>query len=240
MHSCDRPVPRRYCSDRVPPAQQITLGGWDLHVFRYRAQRIEVTQLPIHPSIAALGINPVGTVTNRAREIVFRALQNGWSGPPFDPRLLAQQQGISVVPTSGEHDARIVPAKGSRFRIEYNPARPPYRINFSIAHEIAHTLFPDCGEQVRHRLSRKRISATESQLETLCDIAAAEMLMPIGTFPTLASESLNIERAIALQNEYQVSIEAIVYRLARLSHQHVMAFCCTQIERGPAAGCFRA
>lgn len=194
-----------------------------------------------HPSIIALGNDkdPVETILQRARSVVLTAIQNGWSGPPFDPAALAQQLNIAVAASEEVDDARTVPSSGGRLRIDYNPHKPSYRINFSLAHELAHTLFPDCREQIRHRLTRSQMSADDIQLETLCNLAAAEMLMPIGSCTELASEKLSIDRVLALQGQYQVSAEAVIYRLVRLSRRPVVAFCCSRVERGPKKGHYR-
>ena len=81
----------------------------------------------------------------------MRALDSGWSGPPFDPITLATEHlKLKVVATDEVREARTVP-DGSVGRIEYNPNRPRERRRYSIAHEIAHTLFPDYAKRVRHR-----------------------------------------------------------------------------------------
>src|SRR2546426_5403101 len=105
-----------------------------------------------NPSVQkfAGGSDPVALVTSRAREIVMEAIQNGWNGPPFDPFRLAEILGISVVAREDVLDARVVP-KGSKPFIEFNPNRPRRRVRFSVAHEIAHTLFPDYQQVIRNR-----------------------------------------------------------------------------------------
>lgn len=92
-----------------------------------------------------IGEDPVGFVKAKARELTFRAIEEGWAGPPFDQLELARVADIETQPKQGIPDARIVPLRGGRFRIEYNPSRPSARVRFSIAHEIAHTFFPDCA-----------------------------------------------------------------------------------------------
>ena len=57
-------------------------------------------------------------------------------------------------PNAAVADARVFWVNG-RFEIEYNPHRPRGRVNFSIAHEIAHTFFEDCAEEVRNRSREK-------------------------------------------------------------------------------------
>src|SRR5947209_11893599 len=105
-----------------------------------------------NPSVRAFSgdQNPVDAVTSAARRVVFRALECGWQGPPFDPFKLAEFLRIQTQPTSEVLDARTVPIAANRFRIDFNPDRPRRRTRYSIFHKIAHTLFPDCAEMIRH------------------------------------------------------------------------------------------
>ena len=133
-----------------------------------------------HPSVLALAGdgNPLETIIEMARNVVAKAFDQGWSGPPFDPFELAALQRISVAARHDVRDARIVAANRRGFRIEFNPSRPRARLRYSIAHEIAHTLFPDCSDQVRNRLHHQESVGESWQLESLCNVAAAEFLMP--------------------------------------------------------------
>ena len=112
--------------------------------------------------------DPVAAITGRARRLVLEALDAGWTGPPFDPVRLARHLGIQTVPRDDVHDARTVPIGGKDVRIEFNPNRPPGRVRYSLAHEIAHTLFPDCVKQVRERARHQALEGDEWQLEALC------------------------------------------------------------------------
>src|SRR5262249_9758442 len=94
--------------------------------------------------------DPVRVVEMKARELVLDAMDKGWSGPPFDPIKLARQLGMNIAVSDEINDARLVP-NAKEVLIEYNPNRPRGRIRFSIAHEIAHTLFPDFGAATRYR-----------------------------------------------------------------------------------------
>jgi hypothetical protein len=117
------------------------------------------------------GRDPVAAIEDAAQQLVLDAVENQWKGPPFDPFELARILNIPVVPKQELPDARTVPA-GTKIRIEYNPTRPPQRLRFSIAHEIAHTLFPDVADAARYRNSPTRGPADAWQLELLCNIAA--------------------------------------------------------------------
>lgn len=180
------------------------------------------------------GDDPVVAMEGRARALALRAMDDGWSGPPFDPVALAQQLGITVEARGDIPDARLVPDDG-RLVMEYNPTRPRGRLRFSIAHEIAHTLFADCAEQVRHRGGDAMAPADNWQLEVLCNIGAAELLMPSGSFTQLAGQRLSIQRVMDIRKEYDVSVEACLIRLIKLARTPCAAFCASAHHNG----CYR-
>jgi hypothetical protein len=122
----------------------------------------------------AKGEDPVAAISKAARSLVVDALDKGWSGPPFDPFALADLLRLEVVPRGDVQEARTVAAGQSNLRIEFNPNRPRHRVRFSVAHEIAHSLFPDCAKSMRYRAVHHEPTSDEWQLEALCNIAAAE------------------------------------------------------------------
>ncbi len=186
-----------------------------------------------HTSVLGLakGSDPIEVIVAQARRLVLSAMESGWTGPPFDPFTLAEHLGIPVLPRDDIKDARMVPASHSPyFRIEYNPNRPIARIRYSIAHEIAHSLFPDCRERVRHRVAREKMQGDEWQLEMLCNIAASELLMPVGSFPELAEQSLSIDNLVGLRTRYGVSVEALLLRFARLTDLPCFVFAVSRRE----------
>lgn len=169
--------------------------------------------------------DPVTLMVDRCRALVFDAVHHGWAGPPFDPFALAEKLQIPVVPRDDIVDARTVPRGSKRIRIEFNPNRPKSRIRYSIAHEIAHTLFPDCGQRIRNRLMQREMADDDWQLEMLCNVGAAEILMPVGSFfPKLKDAKLSIDSLMELRRQYQVSSEAILMRVVRLSGQPCAMF----------------
>lgn len=141
-----------------------------------------------HESVKALfetkgvaeGEDAIPLIKSMARELVLEAYNCGWSGPPFNLVDLAEMRGMEVVPNELVIDARIVPREDGTYRIEYNPFQSEARINFSIAHEIGHTLFPDCKKLIRNREQQPEKDSWE--LEFLCNVAAAEILLPYALF----------------------------------------------------------
>ncbi|HEX9118957.1 MAG TPA: ImmA/IrrE family metallo-endopeptidase, partial [Terriglobales bacterium] len=188
-----------------------------------------------NPSVLALsgGRDPVEAITAEARSVVFRALEYGWGGPPFNPLALCDLIGIETRPTSEVLDARTVPLSANRYRIEFNPDRPNRRIRYSIFHEIAHTLFPDCGQMIRNRGAHSASRRDDWQLETLCNIAAAEFLLPTGALGETRNLRASIDTVLELRKTYEASAEAALLRIRRLTADSAVAFSC---HRDAASG----
>jgi len=185
-----------------------------------------------HPSVVQLSgmHDPVKTMIESARALALDAMQRGWSGPPFDPFALAEILGIRLIPADDVLDARISVGSQGGFYIEFNPNRPAVRIRYSIAHELAHTLFPDCEESVRDRVPRAKMRDDDWQLEMLCNLGASEILMPIGSFLDLRKVPLGIDSVSNLRGRFEVSYEAMLLRLIKLTDLACFAFCCARGE----------
>jgi hypothetical protein len=185
--------------------------------------------------------DPIAAITERARKVVLDAIDSGWSGPPFDPLRLADHLGLRVLPTDDVRDARTVPeaGAGTGVRIEFNPNRSRGRVRYSIAHEIAHTFFPDCAEHIRNRSRHIDLTPDAWQLEAICNVGAAELLMPFGSLPEARKLALDMESILSLREKFDVSMEALLIRIARASEQPLAMFCASQIEDGRLSGRYR-
>lgn len=187
-----------------------------------------------NPSVLALSgeRDPVQSITSKARSVVFQALERGWTGPPFDPLSLAELLSIETRPSSEVLDARTVPLAGNRFRIEFNPDRPSRRIRYSVFHEIAHTLFPDCGRMIRNRGAHSGTRRDDWQLEMLCNLAAAEFLLPTGSLGHVSNLHASIDTVLELRQQYNTSAEAALLRIQRLTRDAALAFSCHRDRSG--------
>jgi O-acetyl-ADP-ribose deacetylase (regulator of RNase III) len=196
------------------------------------AQVNQPAPLWTNPSVLALTSDrdPVEVITQKARSVILDFIEAGWSVPPLDPFALADHLKIAVVPREDIRDARTVHAGGGKLRIEFNPNRPRGRVRYSISHEITHTLFPDCKEQVRNRATHEEMKADEWQLEMLCNVGAAELLMPVGSFPDLQEQTLSIDHLMELRKEYDVSTEALLLRIGRLTLDQCIIFSASRRE----------
>ena len=179
-----------------------------------------------NPSVKALARegDPLTLVTEKARQVVFSAMEDGWKGPPFDPFSLAQHLKISVVPRDDIPDARLVASSKGTPVIEYNPNQPRPRVRFSLAHEIGHTLFSDYLDSTRNRLQSLQQRADNWQLELLCNVAAAEMLMPSESVARSLTSDLGIDKLTDLWRRFEVSPEAFLIRIARSTNQPISIF----------------
>jgi Zn-dependent peptidase ImmA (M78 family) len=175
--------------------------------------------------LLAQGRDPIETIREAARKLVLEAIDAHVLSVPVDPFKLAALRSIKVIPRQDIREAQTVAGPDNLPVIEYNPNRPKGRIRFSICHELGHTLFPDCLEQVRHRGFHTHVSSSEHELEVLCNIAAAELLMPIGSMQEELSESdLNIDIAVKMRERYEASVEAVLLRFVSLSPSPYAAF----------------
>ena len=169
----------------------------------------------------AEGSDPVAKIQEKARKLVLEAMDSGWTGPPYNPLEVATLLGAQARPTFDIADARTV-YDGVPV-IEFNPSRPRERVRFSIAHEIAHLLFPDVHDEPRLRGGTDR-HADDWQLEMLCNVAAAEFVMPIGSL-AIDDRLSSIEQMMIDRRQYDVSVEAYMIRVAKAYQGPIGVFC---------------
>jgi Zn-dependent peptidase ImmA (M78 family)/O-acetyl-ADP-ribose deacetylase (regulator of RNase III) len=170
--------------------------------------------------------DPVALIERKARDLVLNARDAGWQGPPFNPLAIAKLLNIRAEANADVIDARTV-ADDKGLRIQFNPTQPRERLRFSIAHEIAHTLFPDVGEQPRHRGGNRNVP-DDWQLEMLCNLAAAEFVMPTGSLPP-RDPLPKIEELIRECRRFDVSVEAFLIRVTRVTDEPVIMFCASPV-----------
>lgn len=177
--------------------------------------------------------DPLTTVSTLVSDLLLSAADEGAVGSPTDPFQLASLMGIGLRPHFDVADARLVAEPGEPFAadaplarfvpsdarlfIEYNPTRPRGRLRYSVAHELAHAFFPDAGEEIRHRTytgAVEELVADDSwELELMCNVAAAEILMPTAAIEGLLNSETDIDFLMAERAQFHVSTEALLRRL---------------------------
>ncbi len=140
----------------------------------------------------------------------------GWDGPPYDPRFLASTMGINSEKSKKlilSEDAELHPTPDGKLVIRYNPDKPRTRQNFSIAHEIGHTFFPEYEDQfkARHELGR---FDPDSEVEYLCDLGASEIVLPAPEFDIdVRRWGISLASLKKLSTRYEASREASAIRM---------------------------
>ena len=165
--------------------------------------------------------DPLKAIEDAARALVLKARETGWEGPPFNPLRIVEMLNVKIEANSNVADARLV-ATETGPKIEFNPQQPRERMRFSIAHELAHMLFPDWHEQIRNRAGQNDV-ADNWQLEMLCNLAASEFVLPIGSLPAQLAVP-PIEELMRQRRDYDVSAEAFLIRLVKTSTQPIGVF----------------
>jgi len=201
----------------------------------------------LHPSVGVLladhpgETDPDQLIRKLARKRVAYAKKHGWEGPPFCPIILASLSNIvcNEVHHDIGGDGRILLSREGRPIIEYRSGVLPERQRFTIFHEFAHMLFTDYCEFVpHHNAPNDTESAEHRQFENLCDIAAAEMMMPTENFGADCRKypSIDFSTIGSLGKLYGASIDATINRLAELaSHVSFSAGFLTD-QKGKHAG----
>jgi Zn-dependent peptidase ImmA (M78 family)/O-acetyl-ADP-ribose deacetylase (regulator of RNase III) len=170
----------------------------------------------------AAGEDPITTIERRARELVLHARDEGWNGPPFNPIFIADLLKIPVTANANVADACIVSVEGN-LQIQFNPTQVRERVRFSIAHEIAHSLFADVADEVRNRGGKKE-AKDDWQLELLCNLAASEFVMPIGSI-SARERLVSLENLMVERRKFDVSAEAFLIRVTKIANEPVVMFC---------------
>lgn len=190
------------------------------------------------PDVAALEAEAGGLIdartliVNAARKLnlLYRQWECGSSTPLERLSQLASLRGYKVAPMQPSHDntrdAVVLMSDGRTTKggqIFYNASRPSGRVAFSVAHEIAHTFFPATAGGARFRELLPDETSETSELEMLCHVGAAELLMPIEEFRDKAGDSWSLQSVNNLASEFGASQEATVFRLATANPRRAVA-----------------
>jgi hypothetical protein len=131
-------------------------------------------------------------------------------------REAARARGIHAIQviappasSSGEFNAILQPDEHG-FTILVNGIHGLGRRRFSVAHEIVHTYFYDNTQMPPVRPYGAPVDAEE---EKLCDIGAAELLVPGAALGALGGVSRTAAEVMQLAGIYEVSLHAMARRL---------------------------
>lgn len=167
--------------------------------------------------------------------------RHGWSGPPeelmarlcadllreaecrvpVDVRRLASFRGARVIEAE-QQPAGLLQWDASRLTIRVRASDSEERRRFTVCHEVCHTFMPGFRQTPRTRadLDVECFDRRDPE-EYLCDLGAAELLLPRADIAGLLRADFTIDDILILATHFRASIEATALRCVGLSPQPV-------------------
>jgi hypothetical protein len=148
------------------------------------------------------------------REICERLLEEAEATPPVDAELVASLCGIASVEYRVVGPAGMLVCRDGTWVASIRADDGFERQRFTLLHEGGHTLLPDFKRGgLYHRCQGPR-----TRQEQLCDIAAAELLLPRRFFVgDVAQAGYGIEAVESLATKYRASMQATARRVVDIS-----------------------
>lgn len=166
-------------------------------------------------------------IVNRARQLVNQLIEDmGYAKPPFLAEDLVRFLPVKrIVKADLKRAGAILIKFDDGYVIKINKNHLPARQNFSCAHEIGHILFnelklEDYIKTIEYRTFNPQASsiARAKAKERLCDLAAAELMMPEPVFREyLSNVGASITSVEKLAGMFKTSIESTAIRVAETS-----------------------
>lgn len=145
--------------------------------------------------------------------------------PPTDLHRAASFQGVKDIQVA-EMDwaGMLTPSESGGFVIRVRSADQPHRRNFTIGHEVTHTLLPGYTF-IQHRCGGlgTRSILNNRHLENLADIGAAELLLPRRFLqPIFADLAFDMSAVKDVADRHHASLDATLRRLLCLTNRHAI------------------
>ena len=153
------------------------------------------------------GLAPAAGTLQEAVTAVVAEMMQGVACPPTDLVSLGQKLGVSEIsyesfPGSGE-----LHKIGEAYRIVCSSDQSPPRRRFTVAHELAHVILDRTG---------RNAPRTGGAVERICDMLAAECLMPADEFERRLSAVPTCDDVRRLAAVFATSLRATAIRCAEL------------------------
>lgn len=147
-----------------------------------------------------------------------------YSGPPYDPFLIASGLRVPVTETSIHGALGYVDNRSGSPRIFLEKNLSVERKRFTLAHELGHVMLMRLARAgtnvnlVRYRKSGCPPGMTEDPAEeALCNLFAAELLMPSWEVrDVLRERAFALDSIFTVKNRFQVSLQAAATKLIKL------------------------
>ncbi len=191
---------------------------------------------------AARAEHPADTDAARVVRIADELICEWDLRPPIPLAVVAGVQGIAQVRRVPlDVAACLVPGPGPP-EIKLRATDSPGRQNFSGFHEVGHTFMPGYQLQIQFRCDPGHSVHNDRSvggIEGLCDLAAAELLLPTRFFVAdVAAASLDFAAVGDLADAYAASLEATARRLASFAPEPAVLLrleLCNKLREEPGA-----
>jgi IrrE N-terminal-like domain len=158
------------------------------------------------------------------------------AGPPYSPFEYARLLGLKIEYAALHAEGVFVDSPMESPRIILRKSNEPFgesqrrRMNFTLAHEIGHfTIRQTVADFVPASTLKLRSACSDEEL--LCNVFAAELLMPIRQVrDDLSRCELRPESLLLLCEKYDVSLKALLCRARDLFRNAMVAVIWTRID----------
>ncbi len=174
--------------------------------------------------------DPVQTnrkVIDYARSLVNKYIDfRGHDSPPFLTTEFLELLGVKkIVKANLGKTSAVLLRFPDGYIIKVNSNNHPYRQNFSCAHEIGHILLDKLGiERYTNHIQYRTFNPQKSSnlrakaKERLCNVVAAELIMPSDIFKKhLLNIGISVNAIERLSRQFMVSSPAVAIRIAEVS-----------------------
>jgi hypothetical protein len=171
--------------------------------------------------------DPVAAMLWHARRLIA---ESGLTEPPFRPASYAHVRRVKKIVYKDMHvEGCLIPCGGD-FIIELRKDRPQGRMNFTCAHELGHTFFYESVPSVKYRTAASSEPHHDPEEERLCNVAAAELLMPSEVFAKVSRDYRQSAQSLqAIAQTFESSLTATAVRLLNLKVWEAK-FICWQVK----------
>jgi hypothetical protein len=147
----------------------------------------------------------------------------GVSCPPTDLSAIEKKVGVYSCVAEDIAGSGELRRDASGLRIVYSCYLSKPRRRFTIAHELAHAYFETCWPD---------LPRPSKEVEQICDMMAAEILMPSSHVLELIKGEFQLERIFEVARTFQVSLSASAIRCAHLKCVTVFEVTCRKVTWG--------
>jgi hypothetical protein len=163
---------------------------------------------------------PPGTPTAACVETVAGRLISdlGIKTGPVDLAMVASYVDIADISIVDDLPAAgcLVTPPGGPSQIHLSGRDSPRRRRFSTGHEITHTFFPGYALTPQYRCAPSAAPRDRLDVEALCDIGAAELLLPSALLRARSTGSPSLRLIEEVSEEFEASLVPSASRIAAL------------------------